>query len=199
MSNHQVFSIEYDSIARAIVSKCHISHPFDPERIDPTTVEHYRFTAIWDTGATNTVITQNVIDKINLAPTGVTKVRGVGGEHTSNKYLINLVLPNHVGLPAIPVTQGDLGNSADVLIGMDVISRGDFAVTNNKNTVLSFRMPSFETIKFKSDPTIKKKYNFNRNDKLKVKNKETGEVMVRKWKNVEQLVKNGQYKIVQEG
>ena len=40
-------------------------------------------------------------------------------------------------------------NTRDVLIGMNIITQGDFAVTNqNDKTMLSFRMPSRESIDF---------------------------------------------------
>ena len=40
-------------------------------------------------------------------------------------------------------------NSCDMLIGMDVITLGDFAVTNlNGKTMYSFRMPSMTEIDF---------------------------------------------------
>jgi hypothetical protein len=46
------------------------------------------------------------------------------------------------------VTKGDLG-STDVLIGMDVICKGDFALTHKGGkTVFSFRYPSIATIDF---------------------------------------------------
>jgi SEC-C motif len=46
------------------------------------------------------------------------------------------------------VTEGILGGF-DVLIGMDIISQGDFAVTNfGGNTRFSFRVPSLEELDF---------------------------------------------------
>jgi hypothetical protein len=40
-------------------------------------------------------------------------------------------------------------NGCDMLIGMDVINLGDFAVTNyNGRTMFSFRMPSADRIDF---------------------------------------------------
>ena len=44
----------------------------------------------------------------------------------------------------IQVTKGNLpGGSGDVLIGMDIITQGDFSITNkDQKTVFSFRFPS---------------------------------------------------------
>ena len=47
------------------------------------------------------------------------------------------------------VAKGSLGPGADVLIGMDIINEGDFAVTNlNGRTKFSFRVPSQADIDF---------------------------------------------------
>ena len=106
------------------------------------------FTAIWDTGATASVITQAVVDACGLQPTGMVQVRGVHGVAQSETFLVNIYLPNLVVFPGLRVTRGELAG-ADILIGMDVINRGDFAVTNlGGRTMFSFRYPSLAHIDF---------------------------------------------------
>lgn len=106
------------------------------------------FEAIWDTGATNSVITQKVIDACSLVATGVAEVHGVNSTSLSDTYLVNIVLPNKFIVSGARVTKGDLPD-AEILIGMDVINQGDFAVTNHGGkTIFSFRMPSQEHIDF---------------------------------------------------
>ena len=63
-------------------------------------------------------------------------------------YSVNIELPNEVVFPGLLVTLGDfLGG--DVLIGMDIIGAGDFAVTNqNGITKFSYRYPSSADIDF---------------------------------------------------
>jgi len=64
-------------------------------------------------------------------------------------YLVNIMLPNKVGIANLRVTRGNIGGDADVLIGMDIIGIGDFAITNKDGkTVFSFRAPSCDTIDF---------------------------------------------------
>ncbi|MCL4553079.1 MAG: retroviral-like aspartic protease family protein [Candidatus Marsarchaeota archaeon] len=100
------------------------------------------FTAIWDTGATNSAITQAAIDGCGLVATGMAQVHGVHGMQQVETYLVNIHLPNKVAVSGVRVTKGQLPG-ADVLIGMDVISMGDFAVTNLGGiTQFSFRIPS---------------------------------------------------------
>ena len=50
-------------------------------------------------------------------------------------YLLDLVLPNEVHVPDVAVVDTEIGNQGvDVLIGMDIISLGDFAVSNYDST-----------------------------------------------------------------
>ena len=54
-----------------------------------------------------------------------------------------MVLPNNVGISALRVTRGKITGTADVLIGMDVITSGDFTLSNFQGaTWFSFRIPS---------------------------------------------------------
>jgi predicted aspartyl protease len=105
--------------------------------------------AIWDTGATGSLIRPEIAVKLNLQSVGKTLMSTPTGKDVpSNVYSINLHLPNHVIIPKIPVSEG-IPNNCDMLIGMDVINLGDFAVTNYKgHTTFSFRMPSMAEIDF---------------------------------------------------
>lgn len=110
------------------------------------------FDAIWDTGATNSVITQAVVTACGLTPSGVTDVRHAAGKSEKvPTYLVNIGLPNGVGYPGVRVSIGQF-SGGDILIGMDIIGTGDFAVTNvNGATKFSFRHPSMEVIDFVQD------------------------------------------------
>jgi len=75
-------------------------------------------------------------------------VHGVHGEETSPVFFVNIELPN-MGFSNIAVTLRKLPKGTDVLIGMDIIARGDFAITNHGgNTVFTFRCPSDGKIDF---------------------------------------------------
>jgi len=53
------------------------------------------------------------------------------------------------------VCKGDLGGNADILIGMNVINLGDFAITNpGGNTQFSFRVPAHGDIDFVRETNI---------------------------------------------
>lgn len=72
----------------------------------------------------------------------------MGDTKTSNVYIVNMFLRNNVGVSGVKVTEGEIAG-ADMLIGMDIINMGDFAITNlGGQTTFSFRMPSIECIDF---------------------------------------------------
>lgn len=127
-----------------------IGEAFDPKQ--PPKQLPPLFTAIWDTGATSSVITQKVIDQCGLKATGMAVVHTAQGTTTTETFLVCILLPNKVVFPSMTVSKGDF-HDVDVLIGMDIISSGDFAVTNKDGkTVFSFRVPSMECIDFVNTP-----------------------------------------------
>lgn len=124
-----------------------IAIAFDPVETTPTPPLK-QYNAIWDTGATGSVIDQKVVVELGLKPIGITMVSHADGQCMKSVYLVNIGLPNRVGFQHMRVTEGNLGD-VDVLIGMDIISQGDFAITNAKGTTtFSFRCPSLERIDF---------------------------------------------------
>ncbi len=75
------------------------------------------------------------------------------GETDANTYLINIRLESNVEVCSVNVTEGILNNNIEVLIGMDIIGMGDFAVTNKDGiTIFSYRFPSVEWIDFVKNP-----------------------------------------------
>lgn len=106
------------------------------------------FTGIWDTGATGSAITQKIVDDCGLVQTGKKEVRTAGGTVHAPTYLVSFGLPNGVATDNIRVTQLPI-SGADILIGMDIITRGDFAVTHRDNkTTFSFGIPSVRRLDF---------------------------------------------------
>jgi predicted aspartyl protease len=143
----QGFSTKFPGIMNVIPTKVGISEAFDPQTTDPAPFPKI-FDAIWDTGATNSAITEKVVSACGLKPVGMVRVHTASGEYETNVYLINMALPNKVGIANVRVTEGVLAD-VDVLIGMDVISRGDFCITNSDgHTAVSFQMPSVGIIDF---------------------------------------------------
>lgn len=119
-------------------------------------IKKNQYIATWDTGATNTVISEKVIKECNLIPTGIAKVMTANGIMDAGVYVINITLPDNVEINNLKVTEGKLGDNTDVLVGMDIITRGDFAVSNyNGQLKFTYREPSMQPIDFVKDRTIK--------------------------------------------
>jgi hypothetical protein len=103
--------------------------------------------ALWDTGATKTLITPKVVQAYNLKVVSKCNMTTPHGTQEANCYYINLLLPNHVIIPNLLAIEG-VPTGCDVLVGMDIIGLGDFAVTNYEVTAFSFRLPSKAIIDF---------------------------------------------------
>lgn len=151
------FTIRYNGRMRALHTKVGVCSPVTLEEARTQKVELKEYVAIWDTGATHSAITKKVAEELNLKPTGVVEVRYGNGKALTNTYLVNISLPNKVMVGQVRVTEAQLtpeGSISDaqqpqLLIGMDIIGMGDFAVTNaNNKTTLSFRVPSVAEVDF---------------------------------------------------
>jgi hypothetical protein len=104
----------------------------------------------------------------NVMPTGMTLVHHPQGTCRAETYLVNIYVPNKVAFTSVRVTKGTLP-AHDVLIGMDVIGRGDFAVTNYQGkTVFTYRTPSDGMLDFTGQaprrPPLPKALSVGRND-----------------------------------
>lgn len=112
-----------------------------------------QYFAIWDTGATGSVITKKVVDDLKLFSIGQVNVNTASGQDKSNTYLINMYLPNKVLFSGLRVTEAKLIGNIEVIIGMDIISKGDFAVNSfDGYSSYSFRIPSLEYIDYTTKP-----------------------------------------------
>lgn len=114
-----------------------------------TTYAPKNWNGLWDTGASKSSITQRIVDDLQLIPVGSTNISTANGIVTVNTYFVDIWLPNHVTVKNVLVSCADLGDDIDVLIGMDIIRHGDFAITNtDKSTTFSFRTPSIQEIDY---------------------------------------------------
>ena len=110
-------------------------------------------TGIWDTGATITTFDISLVQQLGLKEIDRVPVNTAKGTRSAGVYFANVYLPSNVAVGELTVIDGEiLGGSkggGKVLIGMDIISSGDFAVSNYQNRpTFTFRMPSQEQISF---------------------------------------------------
>lgn len=147
------FTLRLDRIVNVLRTDAIIAPAFDHHTEPPPTGKKY--VAIWDTGATHCVISKKIAAELNLQPITLVQVHTAGGPRTCPVYLVSVLLPNGVGFPQLRVTEADSLSDADLLIGMDVINTGDFAVTNHEGkTVFTFRCPSTTCIDFVKNSSL---------------------------------------------
>lgn len=100
---------------------------------------------LWDTGATFSCISKQVVKALNLTPTGYTNIVTPSGSSTQPTYMVSIDLPNLVTFETIRVCESEIGKQGiEMLIGMDIISKGNFSLSNFEGkTVFSYAFPSF--------------------------------------------------------
>lgn len=105
---------------------------------------------LWDTGSSDSVISSDFVKKHNLQPIGTATVGTIGATSKSNIYSIDFLLAQkqHISLNVTKSSQL-CGSGFDMLIGLDVITLGDFALTTTDDIIcFSFRYPSKGLIDF---------------------------------------------------
>lgn len=146
----------YNSVQRSILVNCVVSLPMSKDEENPTLQK-----ALWDTGAMTTCISTALAAGLGLEPTDEVSVVGANNEpfkapvYSVKIKMGSFVIPMHqvIGLPMA-------GSSHSVIIGMDIISLGDLAITNySGRTVITFRTPSLETINYVDELALQKKCN----------------------------------------
>jgi len=153
MSDDKTFckslTVRYIHIADFLKSKVIVQSVTDETRF-------VKCEALWDTGADYSAIRKEVAKELGLKSVGKVLVASPDKKRTPNRkmYCINLNLSSGIEFSNVNVVEPK-NSRWDIIIGMDIISRGDFAVTHyNGKTVFSFRIPSMCTINFKRSPCI---------------------------------------------
>ncbi|MHB8755973.1 MAG: aspartyl protease family protein [Candidatus Acidiferrales bacterium] len=145
----QALTIKYSGFANRIITAVSITAAFDPTNppIPPPT--QVPTSALWDTGATGSAITPSVVASLGLTPIGTQLVNHFGGSSMKPTYLVNVYLPNAVAFAGVVVTECEETTHFGFILGMEIIARGDFSITNYANqTWVSFRVPSMVAVDY---------------------------------------------------
>jgi hypothetical protein len=139
----RAFTIKHNGTVRRIVMNIKLSVAFDPNNPPPANQRTLMpFNALWDTGATGSVITPKTATSLGLVSVGTGTSHTAGGIQTVNRYLVNLYLPNDVAFAGLLVSDCVDTGGFEAIIGMDVIAAGDSTISNHKGqTWLSYRIP----------------------------------------------------------
>lgn len=144
----RAFTLKGKGVMHQLKTQCGVSEVVDLSNtsVRPSIAQ---YEAIWDTGATGTVITSKVAKELGLLPTGKITSNHAGGTDEVNTYLVNVYLPNGINIIGVKVIEAVLSGNTEMLIGMDIISLGDFSFTNfNGEACFTFRIPSLKQIDY---------------------------------------------------
>ena len=140
------FTSQATGIAKQLRSDVYISDALKSQDVSAQTL--HKSVAVWDTGAVKSCISESLAQNMGLVSVGKTRQFGVGGSCETERYIVDLILPNKVRCANVVVNSGKFTDFG-ILIGMDIISAGDFAISNFEGkTTFTFRLPSQETIDF---------------------------------------------------
>jgi len=136
------FTQKHHGLTNRIISNVRISEAFDLKN-PPANPQLFETTALWDTGATHSVITEATAKALGLSSTGKGLVHHAGGTGDFNTYIVNFFLPNQVAIVGVRVTECPDLEGCGAIIGMDIIMGGDLSISNHKGeTWFTFRWPS---------------------------------------------------------
>lgn len=104
----------------------------------------YEIDALWDTGASMSFINEKLARKLKLIPVDTGKVVTINGSKEAVYYIVDVALSGDIVFRNLKVC-GAQANREDIefIIGMDIISKGDFSIKNNSTGMVM----EFEYIK----------------------------------------------------
>ena len=145
----QALTVKHTGRSPRIITDLKVSAAFDPASPPNPLPQEISTKALWDTGASGSVISQDIARALNLTPVGATNVQHAGGTSISPTHLVNFYLPHGMTMVGALVTEFPAQPQFGAIIGMDIIALGDFAITNvGGETVMSFRVPSIEVVDY---------------------------------------------------
>ena len=137
-------TVSYNNPVNSLIAPINILPLLIADKVSRST--QVRINALWDTGATVTCIKPELFDTLKLRlldSINHTTIAGVGGKIAAKTTLLSLFITSSFEIAFCPVYVADFPGNADILIGMDIINKGDFIICNTNNkTSFSFVVPS---------------------------------------------------------
>jgi len=144
-----VYNFEKEKLVDAILTPIAVCEAVELKRNMVVPKIYRSENCMWDTGATNTLISQNVVETLGLKPYGECVVSDNTTTERRKTYLVHLGLPTNTTVLNVEAML-TLSDDYDVVIGMDIIHLCDFCFTNKNNrSCFSLRHPSEEKILLK--------------------------------------------------
>lgn len=163
--NFRAFTLQADKRLNIIKLQVEVAETLSSGQ-EPSKKQKKTFWAVWDTGATHSCISSNIVTALQLEPVTNVNVHTASGIEVKPSYIVDIFLPNNIRVTPIKATEivPNTHIGFDCVIGMDIISQGDSSFSNVEGkTMFSFRVPSMGAIDFvkESQQPIKKPQKIN--------------------------------------
>jgi hypothetical protein len=136
MPNKSPLTYSYAKLQRRIITPVYLYGVSAPTPKDTVT------NALWDTGAAISAITPRIQQELELVQIGTKYIHGVTGTSNVPIVLLTLELPNDLLKQNVEVAVCGFSNNVGMIIGMNIITLGDFALLHGNNrTEFSFTIP----------------------------------------------------------
>jgi predicted aspartyl protease len=112
---------------------------------------YYETQGIIDTGAIVSIVSKNIVKKLDVEPHSYQFMDTASEQKVITPvYRASIILGGQVEITNLMVGDGILPEDEECLIGMDILSLGDLAISHFEGkTCISFRIPSQESIELK--------------------------------------------------
>jgi hypothetical protein len=96
--------------------------------------------AIWDTGATTSLVNEKIVNALRLKEIGIVQVKHVAETAAFPVHLAAIEIQGGMKIKEHRLVSFPSLHAFDMIIGMDIIALGNFCVENkNGNSVFSFK------------------------------------------------------------
>lgn len=96
---------------------------------NPYNKKSVKVKTLWDTGATCSVISKVIANRISLKKICYSEMRHANGTVRVPVFVAGIKLPNQVIVPELTVLSCNPIHEFGFIIGMDIIAKSDFAIT----------------------------------------------------------------------
>jgi hypothetical protein len=136
-------TIRSDGLLTRIISPVTVRQSEAYCKINGLNAELLEAKAMWDTGSTGCCISQRLAAALALISVDSWNLTSVHDSKSTNVYLLDIILPDKTTISNLTVVEIDSTGAYDVIIGMNIIGLGDFALSNDHGkTLFSFRLPA---------------------------------------------------------
>ena len=146
----KAFTTSFPRRVSQLITDIAVAPGFDPRNPPIPEPSYVDTKALWDTGASKSMVSADLATQLALVPVGSQVVQHAGGSSPSNTYLVNFRLMNDVRMLGALVTEfPTITGAFGCIVGMDVISVGDLAISHHGGrTTMSFRTPGMAVVDY---------------------------------------------------